>query len=346
MLKYNCNKETGKEVIIMKKTLLVTSLICSGLALGSLSGNAKADETRDQIEAQGNQQIQYYWNQYQQGLQERQQAWEQGHGDRFSNAYITADAKAGAMYQEWLRSQTRLGDELHNYDVSQYEKQQSQKTQDNTNGSTLANKQSVTLQQPSESDTNTVLSNFTKDSGISTTQDGINYTVNQQNNSEQESSKPANSQQLGLTNEATWQDQDGSVHNVNSDGLDHYYNAQTKNYQYQDRSGVLPDNAVIKDSDNMQYMTRQEYKQRLQSQSQPQQNNQQYGNGLFIKDNQSQPTNNQPSQSNSSDPTTNQSSQAKELPQTGNANSKVGLGGLALASLTAMFALGKRKERY
>lgn len=264
-------------------------------------------------------------------MQERQQAWEQGHGDRFSNAYITADAKAGAMYQEWLRSQTRLGDELHNYDVSQYEKQQSQKTQDTTNGSTLANKQSVTLQQPSESDTNTVLSNFTKDSGISTTQDGINYTVNQQNNGEQESSKPANSQQLGLTNEATWQDQDGSVHNVNSDGLDHYYNAQTKNYQYQDRSGVLPDNAVIKDSDNMQYMTRQEYKQSLQSQSQ--QNNQQYGNGLFIKDNQSQSTNNQPSQ-------------AKELPQTGNANSKAGLGGLALASLTAMFALGKRKERY
>ena len=317
----------------MKKTLLVTSLICSGLALGSLSGNAKADETRDQIEAQGNQQIQYYWNQYQQGLQERQQAWEQGHGDRFSNAYITADAKAGAMYQEWLRSQTRLGDELHNYDVSQYEKQQSQKMQDNTNGSTLANKQSVTLQQPSESDTNTALSNFTKDSGISTTQDGVNYTVNQQNNGEQESSKPVSSQQLGLTNEATWQDPDGSVHNVNSDGLDHYYKDQTKTYQYQDWSGALPDNAVIKDSDNMQYMTRQEYKQSLQSQSQSQQNNQQYGNGLFIKDNQSQSTNNQPSQ-------------AKELPQTGNANSKAGLGGLALASLTAMFALGKRKERY
>ena len=331
MLKYNCNKETEKEVIKMKKTLLVTSLICSGLALGSLSGNAKADETRDQIEAQGNQQIQYYWNQYQQGLQERQQAWEQGHGDRFSNAYITADAKAGAMYQEWLRSQTRLGDELHNYDVSQYEKQQSQKMQDNTNGSTLANKQSVTLQQPSESDTNTALSNFTKDSGISTTQDGVNYTVNQQNNGEQESSKPVSSQQLGLTNEATWQDPDGSVHNVNSDGLDHYYKDQTKTYQYQDWSGALPDNAVIKDSDNMQYMTRQEYKQSLQSQSQ--QNNQQYGNGLFIKDNQSQSTNNQPSQ-------------AKELPQTGNANSKAGLGGLALASLTAMFALGKRKERY
>ena len=157
----------------MKKALLVTSLICSGLALGSLSQNAKADETQDQIEAQGNQQIQYDWNQYQQGLQERQQAWEQGQGDRFSNAYITADAKAGAMYQEWLRSQTRLGDEMHNYDVSQYEKQQNQKPQDNTNGSTLTNKQSVTLQQPSENDTNTILSSFTKDSGISTTQDGV-----------------------------------------------------------------------------------------------------------------------------------------------------------------------------
>ena len=289
----------------MKRTLLVTSLICSGLALGSLSGNAKADETRDQIEAQGNQQIQYYWNQYQQGLQERQQAWEQGHGDRFSNAYITADAKAGAMYQEWLRSQTRLGDELHNYDVSQYEKQQNQKPQDNANGSTLE-------QTGGDFQADTPMGQSLK-----------------QNNDDQESSKPANSQQLGLTNEATWQDQDGSVHNVNSDGLDHYYNAQTKNYQYQDRSGALPDNAVIKGSDNMQYMTRQEYKQSLQSQ----QNNQQYGNGLFIKDNQSQSTNNQPSQ-------------AKELPQTGNANSKAGLGGLALASLTAMFALGKRKERY
>ena len=307
MLKYNCNKETGKEVIIMKKTLLVTSLICSGLALGSLSGNAKADETRDQIEAQGNQQIQYYWNQYQQGLQERQQAWEQGHGDRFSNAYITADAKAGAMYQEWLRSQTRLGDELHNYDVSQYEKQQNQKPQDNANGSTLE-------QTGGDFQADTPMGQSLK-----------------QNNDDQESSKPVSSPQLGLTNEATWQDPDGSVHNVNSDGLDHYYKDQTKTYQYQDWSGALPDNAVIKDSDNMQYMNRQGYKQSLQSQSQ--QNNQQYGNGLFIKDNQSQSTNNQPSQ-------------AKELPQTGNANSKAGLGGLALASLTAMFALGKRKERY
>lgn len=291
----------------MKKTLLVTSLICSGLALGSLSENAKADETRSQIEAQGNQQIQYYWNQYQQGLQERQQAWEQGHGDRFSNAYITADAKAGAMYQEWLRSQTRLGDELHNYDVSQYEKSQSQKPLDNANGSTFE-------QTGGDFQADTPMGQSLK-----------------QNNDDQESSKPVSSQQLGLTNEATWQDPDGSVHNVNSDGLDHYYKDQTKTYQYQDLSGALPDNAVIKDSDNMQYMTRQEHKQSLQSQSQ--QNNQQYGNGLFIKDNQSQSTNNQPSQ-------------AKELPQTGNDNSKAGLGGLALASLTAMFALGKRKERY
>ena len=49
-------------------------------------------------------------------------------------------------------------------------------------GSTLINKQSVTLQQPSESDTDTTLSNFTNDSGISTTQDGVNYTVTQQGN--------------------------------------------------------------------------------------------------------------------------------------------------------------------
>ena len=360
----------------MKKTLLVTSLICSGLALGSLSGNAKADETRDQIEAQGNQQIQYYWNQYQQGLQERQQAWEQGHGDRFSNAYITADAKAGAMYQEWLRSQTRLGDELHNYDVDQWQKeedqqqvdqisQQQQPQQDQQVTTTQASQISSDQPQPeatkAESQARASVTQSNQQASVADPasqpitqstaqkpQDNANGSTFEQtggdfqadtpmgqslkqNNDDQESSKPANSQQLGLTNEATWQDQDGSVHNVNSDGLDHYYNAQTKNYQYQDRSGALPDNAVIKDSDNMQYMTRQEYKQSLQSQSQ--QNNQQYGNGLFIKDNQSQSTNNQPSQ-------------AKELPQTGNANSKAGLGGLALASLTAMFALGKRKERY
>lgn len=385
----------------MKKTLLVTSLICSGLALGSLSENAKADETQSQIEAQGNQQIQYYWNQYQQGLQERQQAWEQGHGDRFSNAYITADAKAGAIYQEWLRAQTRLGDEMHNYDVSQYDKPQSQKPQDNANGSTLINKQSATLQQPSESDTNTVLSNFTKDSGISTTQDGVSYTVNprsdgyqielsqdmgqynhllaiynynpanhtykqiggdfqadtpmgeslKQNNDNQENSKPVNSQQLGINDVAVWTDQYGITHHVHSNGMDRQTISGSTQIECQDWYGAFPDNAVIKDSDNVQHMTRQEYKQYLQSQQQD--NQHPYGKGLFInnnqptqsQDNQSQPTNNLSSQSNTADQTTNQT-QAKELPQTGNANSKAGLGGLALASLTAMFALGKRKERY
>lgn len=294
----------------MKKALLVTSLICSGLALSSLSENAKADDSQP----------------------------------------VNNNSNQG-------------------------------QAQANANGSSLINKQSVTLQQPSESDTNTVLNNFTNDSGISTTQDGVDYTVTQQgndyqvelsqnmgqynhlldiynynptthtfkqtsgdfqadastgqplkqNNGKQESIKPVSSQQLGSTNEATWQDPNGSVHNVNSDGLDHYYNAQNGTYQYQDWSGDLPDNAVIKDSDNVQHMTRQEYKQYLQSQ--PWQT-------------QSQPTNSQPSQSNSSDQTTNQSSQVKELPQTGNANSKTGLGGLALAGLTAMFALGKRKEEY
>lgn len=253
----------------MKKTLLVTSLICSGLALGSLSENAKADDSQP----------------------------------------VNTNSNQG---------QTQVN-----------------------NGSTLINKQSATLQQPSENDVNTVLRNFTNDSGISTTQDGISYIVTQQgngyqielsqnmgqynhllaiynynpathtfkqiggdfqadtpmgqplkqNSGEQENSNPVNSQQLGLTNEATHQDSDGSVHNANSDGLDHYYNAQAKTYQ-------------------------------------------------------PQPSNNQPSQSNTADQTTSQPSQAKQLPQTGNANSKVGLGGLALASLTAMFALGKRKEEY
>ena len=374
----------------MKKTLLVTSLICSGLALGSLSQNAKADETQDQIEAQGNQQIQYYWNQYQQGLQERQQAWEQGHGDRFSNAYITADAKAGAMYQEWLRSQTRLGDELHNYDVSQYEKQQNQKPQDNTNGSTLTNKQSVTLQQPSENDTNTILSSFTKDSGISTTQDGVSYAVNpqndgyqielsqnmgqynhllaiynynptthtykqiggtyqadvpmgeslKQNNGNQENSKPVNSQQLGLNDVAIWTDQYGITHHVHSNGMDRQTISGSTQIKCQDWYGAFPDNAIIKDSDSVQHMTRQEYKQYLQSQQQD--NQHPYGKGLFISNDNNQSTHSQANQDQ-----TNQvnQTQAKELPQTGNDN-KTELGGLVLAGLTTMFALGKRKEKY
>lgn len=100
------------------------------LAALSLTGVASADTTRDQIEAEGNQQIQAYWNEYQQALQEREDAWEQGQGNRFSPAYMTADAKAGATYQEWLRAQTRLGDDLHNYDVAQWQREQNQQQAD------------------------------------------------------------------------------------------------------------------------------------------------------------------------------------------------------------------------
>lgn len=224
----------------MKKMLLATSLICGGLAFGSLSENAKADDSQPA--------------------------------------------------------------NTNNQDQAQV-----------NSGSSLVNNQSVTLRQPSEIDTNTILSNFTNDSGISTTQDGISYIVTQQDNgyqielsqnmgqynhllaiysynpaahtftqtggdfqtdtptvqpvnqeySEQESSKPMNSQQLGSTNEATGQDSDDRVHNANSGGLEPDYTAQSKT-----------------------------------------------------------------------------------LPQTGNANSKAGLGGLVLVSLASMFALGKRKEKY
>ena len=100
------------------------------LAALSLTGVASADTTRDQIEAEGNQQIQAYWNEYQQALQDRQNAWEQGQGNRFSPAYMTADAKAGAIYQEWLRAQTQLGDDLHNYDVDQWQKEEDQQQVD------------------------------------------------------------------------------------------------------------------------------------------------------------------------------------------------------------------------
>ena len=131
----------------MKKLALFSATVLAAVALGT---KASADETRDQIEAQGNQQIQYYWDQYQQGLQERQQAWEQGQGDRFSDAYITADAKAGAMYQEWLRAQTRLGDELHNYDVSQYEKQGSQEPQTGQQSETPASETQAIANKPTQ----------------------------------------------------------------------------------------------------------------------------------------------------------------------------------------------------
>lgn len=301
----------------MKKMLLATSLICGGLALGSLSQNAKADSNQP------------------------------------TNPNNNQD-----------------------------------QTQAN-NGSTLINKQSITLQQPSENDTNTILSSFSKDSGISTTQDGVSYTVNpqndgyqielsqnmgqynhllaiynynptthtykqiggtyqadvpmgeslKQNNGNQENSKPVNSQQLGLNDVAVWTDQYGITHHVHSNGMDRQTISGSTQIEYQDWYGAFPDNAVIKDSDNVQHMTRQEYRQHLQSQ--PQDNQHPYGKGLSISNN-NQSTYSRANQGQNSQ--ANQT-QAKELPQTGNDN-KDELGGLVLASLTTMFALGKRKERY
>lgn len=301
----------------MKKMLLATSLICGGLALGSLSQNAKADSNQP------------------------------------TNPNNNQD-----------------------------------QTQAN-NGSTLINKQSITLQQPSENDTNTILSSFSKDSGISTTQDGVSYTVNpqndgyqielsqnmgqynhllaiynynptthtykqiggtyqadvpmgeslKQNNGNQENSKPVNSQQLGLNDVAVWTDQYGITHHVHSNGMDRQTISGSTQIESQDWYGDFPDNAVIKDSDNVQHMTRQEYRQHLQSQ--PQDNQHPYGKGLSISNN-NQSTYSRANQGQNSQ--ANQT-QAKELPQTGNDN-KDELGGLVLASLTTMFALGKRKERY
>ena len=96
------------------------------LAALSLTGVASADTTRDQIEAEGNQQIQAYWNEYQQALQDRQNAWEQSHGDIYTPAWQDANAHAGATYHEWLEAQTALGDRLHAYDVAQWEKESDQ----------------------------------------------------------------------------------------------------------------------------------------------------------------------------------------------------------------------------
>ena len=108
------------------------------------------DSTRVEIEAQGNQNINALWSQYQQALQEREDAWEQGQGNRFSPAYMTADAKAGATYQEWLRAQTRLGDDLHNYDVAQWQREQD-KQQANQPSQQPQQTQQVTTTQTSQS---------------------------------------------------------------------------------------------------------------------------------------------------------------------------------------------------
>ena len=116
----------------IKKIRLVPVIAMMGLMVSApLPASADTtDPTRVEIEAQGNQKINALWSQYQQALQEREDAWNQGQGNRFSPAYMTADAKAGATYQEWLRAQTRLGDDLHNYDVDQWQKEEDQQQAD------------------------------------------------------------------------------------------------------------------------------------------------------------------------------------------------------------------------
>lgn len=119
------------------------------------------DPTRVEIEAQGNQKINALWSQYQQALQEREDAWEQGQGNRFSPAYMTADAKAGATYQEWLRAQTRLGDDLHNYDVAQWQREQDQQ-QANQPSQQPQQTQQVTTTQASQSSSDQPQTEVTK----------------------------------------------------------------------------------------------------------------------------------------------------------------------------------------
>ena len=108
-----------------------------------------------------NQNINALWSQYQQALQEREDAWEQGQGNRFSPAYMTADAKAGATYQEWLRAQTRLGDDLHNYDVAQWQREQD-KQQANQPSQQPQQTQQVTTTQTSQSSSDQPQTEVTK----------------------------------------------------------------------------------------------------------------------------------------------------------------------------------------
>lgn len=112
------------------KLLILPVTMMMGLAVSAPVSADTTDPTRVEIVTQGDQKIQSLWNQYQQALQEREDAWEQGQGNRFSPAYMTADAKAGAIYQEWLRAQTQLGDDLHNYDVDQWQKEEDQQQVD------------------------------------------------------------------------------------------------------------------------------------------------------------------------------------------------------------------------
>ena len=110
----------------MKSKALITALALA--ASLSLATTVSADTARDQLEQQGNAQITQLWNEYQQALQDRQNAWEQTQGDRYSDAYMNADAHAGAALQEYERAKTKLGDDLHSYDVSQYQKEEQEQT--------------------------------------------------------------------------------------------------------------------------------------------------------------------------------------------------------------------------
>lgn len=139
----------------MKNKLFLAS--ATVLVALSLTGVASADTTRDQIEAEGNQQIQAYWNEYQQAMQDRQNAWEQSHGDRWSQAYQDADAHVGASYQEWLRARTALGDKLHAYDVEQWEKAE-QNDQPSSQTQAADSQTPVADSQAPESDSQTVKS--------------------------------------------------------------------------------------------------------------------------------------------------------------------------------------------
>ena len=112
------------------KLLILPVIMMMDLAVSAPVSADTTDPTRVEIVTQGDQKIQSLWNQYQQALQEREDAWNQGQGNRFTPAYMTADAKAGAIYQEWLRAQTQLGDDLHNYDVDQWQKEEDQQQVD------------------------------------------------------------------------------------------------------------------------------------------------------------------------------------------------------------------------
>lgn len=105
-----------------KNAIILSASLLAGIIVSTTNVSA-ATMTRDQIEAQGNQQIAAYWKEYQQALADRQNAWDQTHGNRFSDSYVKADSHAGAVYQEWLRAQSKLGDDLHAYDINQYQKQ-------------------------------------------------------------------------------------------------------------------------------------------------------------------------------------------------------------------------------